>query len=274
MTRALRPALRAALVVAVLLPFALPLAWLVLAAFRPAADLLQAPPTWVPDRWTLLNFVEAWRLMDFGRFLANSAFVACLTIVGTVASSSLVGYAFAVLHARGKGVLFALLLATVLLPSAVTLLPTFLLFSELGWVGTYLPLIVPHFFANAFYVFLFRQFFRSVPRELFDAAELDGCTPWTAYWHVALPLARPAVATVAVFAGIGSFNEFLEPLVYLTRESTFTMSLGLAFFQGLHGTQLHYLIPMSLVALLPVAVVFFAAQRVIQRGIVTSGGRV
>lgn len=159
------------------------------------------------------------------------------------------------------------------LASAVTLLPTFLLFSRPGWVGGYLPLVVPHFFANAFYVFLFRQFFRGIPQELFDSAELDGCNPLATYWHVALPLARPAVATVAVFAGVASFNEFLEPLVYLTRESSFTMSLGLSFFQGLYGTQLHYLVPMALVALLPVAIAFFAAQGALQRGLVTTGGR-
>jgi len=129
---------------------------------------------WLPERLTLANLTEAWSLLDFGRFMLNTALVAALTVVGTVLSSSLVGYAFATLAARGKGVLFALLLSTVMLPSAVTLLPTFVLFSRLGWVGTYLPLVVPHFFANAFYVFLFRQFFRSLPRDLFDSAELDG----------------------------------------------------------------------------------------------------
>jgi len=169
-------------------------------------------------------------------------------------------------------VLFALLLATVLLPSAVTLLPLFVLYSRLGWTGSYLPLVVPHFFANAFYVFLFRQFFRSIPRDVFDSADLDGCNPLAAFWHVALPLARPAVATVAVFAAIASYNEFLEPLVYLTRESSFTMQLGLAFFQGIFGTQLQYLLPMALVGLAPIAVLFFVAQRAIQQGIVTTGG--
>jgi len=271
--RVLNSTLGYAITLVVVLPFALPLLWLLLAAFRPPAELLSAPPTFWPERLTLANFAESWQLLDFGRFLRNSALVAALTVVGAVLSSSLVGYAFAVLPARAKGVWFALLLSTVMLPSAVTLLPTFLLFSKLGWVGTYLPLVVPHFFANAFYVFLFRQFFRAMPRELFDAAELDGCNPWTAFWSVALPLARPAIVTVALFAGIGSYNQFLEPLVYLTRESTFTMPLGLAFFQGLYGTQLQYLIPMSLLALAPVAVAFFAAQRVIQRGIVTTGGR-
>lgn len=272
--RTLRPSLGYAATLLAVLPFALPLLWVVLAAFRPAAELFQTPASWLPERLTVQNFGDAWGLLDFRRFLLNSALIAGLTVIGTVLSSSLVGYAFAALAARGKGVLFALLLATVMLPGAVTLLPTFLLFSQLGWVGSYLPLVVPHFFANAFYVFLFLQFFRSLPRELFDSAELDGCNPLAAYWHVALPLARPAVAVVAVFAGIGSFNEFLEPLVYLTREPSFTMSLGLSFFQGLYGTQLQYIIPMSLVALLPVGLAFFAAQRAIQRGIVTTGGRV
>ena len=271
--RGFRAGVGYAATVLVVLPFAVPLLWLLVSAFRPAAELYQAPPAWPPERLSLANFEGAWRLLDFQRFLLNSAFVAGLTVVGTVLSSSLVGYAFAVLRARGKGVLFGLVLATVMLPSAVTLLPTFLLFAELGWVGSYLPLVVPHFFANGFYVFLFRQFFKGLPRELFDAAELDGCSPWSAYRYVAMPLARPAIATVAVFAGIGSYNEFLEPLVYLTRESSFTMSLGLSFFQGLYGTQLHYLLPMSLVGLAPVAIAFFAAQRVIQRGIVTTGGR-
>lgn len=271
--RLLKPTLGYASTLLILLPFALPLVWVVVAAFRPAAELVQANAGWLPERLTLENFTEAWRLLDVRRFLLNSALVAGLTVIGTVLSSSVVGYAFATLAARGKRVLFALLLATVLLPSAVTLLPTFLLFSRLGWVGGYLPLVVPHFFANAFYVFLFRQFFRAMPRELFDSAELDGCNPWMTYLHVALPLARPAVATVAVFAAIGSYNEFLEPLVYLSRESSFTMSLGLSFFQGLYGTQIHYLVSMSLLGLVPVGVVFFVAQRAIQRGIVTVGGR-
>lgn len=268
-----RTTLEHAATVLAALPFVVPLAWLVLAAFRPAAELFQPRAGWLPERLTLANLTEAWSLLDFGRFMLNTALVAALTVVGTVLSSSLVGYAFATLAARGKGVLFALLLSTVMLPSAVTLLPTFVLFSRLGWVGTYLPLVVPHFFANAFYVFLFRQFFRSLPRDLFDSAELDGCSPLAAYWHVALPLARPAVAVVAVFAAVGAYNEFLEPLVYLTRESTFTVSLGLAFFDGLYVSQPQYVIPVSLVALLPAGLAFFLAQRALQRGIVTTGGR-
>ena len=179
-----------------------------------------------------------------------------LTVLGTLLSSSLVGYAFATLPGRGKQFLFNLLLATVMVPASVTLIPLFVLFSKLGWVNTYLPLVVPHFFANAFYVFLFRQFFRSLPAELFESAELDGCNPWMAYWRIALPLSRPALATVAVFAFIGAWNDFLGPLVYLSTNAKFTLSLGLSLFQGIYFTQLHYLMPMSLVALLPVLILF------------------
>ena len=183
------------------------------------------------------------------------------------------GFAFATLPGRGKWLLFNIMLATIMIPTTVTLIPLFVLFSRLGWVNTYLPLIVPHFFANAFYVFMFRQFFRSVPTELFESAELDGCNPFMSYCRIALPLARPALATAAVFAFIGAWNDFLGPLVYLNTNEKFTLSLGLALFQGTHYTQLHYLMPMSLVALLPVTILFLLAQRYFVQGIVTTGFR-
>jgi multiple sugar transport system permease protein len=156
-----------------------------------------------------------------------------------------------------------------MIPASVTLIPLFILFSKLGWLDTYLPLIVPQFCANAFYVFLFRQFFRSLPVELFESAEIDGCNPWQAFWQIAIPLSRPAIATVAVFAFIGNWNDFLGPLVYLSSASKFTVSLGLSLFQGIYFTQTHYLVPMSLVALLPVILLFLFAQRYFIQGIVT-----
>jgi multiple sugar transport system permease protein len=194
-----------------------------------------------------------------------------LTMLGTMVSSSVVGYAFATLPGRGKNILFGMLLATIMVPAPVTLIPLFILFSKLGWVNSYLPLVVPHFFANAFYVFLFRQFFLSLPPDLFESAELDGCNPLTAYWYIALPLSRPALAVVGVFAFIGAWNDFLGPLIYLSTNDKFTLSLGLSLFQGLYYTQLQYLMPMSLVALLPVLVIYFAAQRYFVQGIVTTG---
>jgi ABC-type glycerol-3-phosphate transport system permease component len=249
-------------------PFLMPLLWMVSTAFKPTEMVYANPPQWIPDRVTLENFQKAWGLLDFGRFVRNSALVAGLSVVGTLASSSLVGYAFATLPARGKRLLFNLLLATVMVPASVTLLPTFVLFSKLGWVNTYLPLVLPHFFANAFYVFLFRQFFQGLPPELFESAELDGCNPLMSYWKIALPLSRPALVTVAVFAFVGAWNDFMGPLIYLSTNDKFTLSLGLSFFQGLHYNQLHYMMPMALVALLPVLVLFFVAQRYLMQGIV------
>jgi ABC-type glycerol-3-phosphate transport system permease component len=230
-----------------------------------------SPPQWIPRPATGDNFVKAWRLLDFPRFFRNTLWVTSLTVLGTVLSSSLVGFAFATLPARGRRPLFVLMLATIMIPVTVTLVPLFLLFSRLGWVNSYLPLVVPHFFANAFYVFLFRQFFRSLPSELFESAELDGCNPFMAYCRVALPLAHPALATAAVFAFMGAWNDFLGPLVFLNSSEKFTLSLGLALFQGTHYTQLHYLMPMSLVALLPALALFLVAQRYFVQGIVATG---
>ena len=256
---------------ALAVPFLLPLLWMASTAFKPADMIYASPPRWIPDPLTLENFQEAWKLLDFPRFIANSLLVTGLTMLGTMASSSLVGYAFATLPGRGKNILFGILLATIMVPASVTLIPVFILFSKLGWVNSYLPLVLPHFFANAFYVFLFRQFFQSLPPELFESAELDGCNPLTAYWHIALPLSRPALAVVGVFAFIGAWNDFLGPLIYLSTNDKFTLSLGLSLFQGLYYTQLQYLMPMSLVALLPVLVIYFAAQRYFVQGIVTTG---
>ena len=255
----------------VAIPFLLPFLWMVSTALKPASMVYASPPQWIPQPLTLENFRQAWVLLDFPRFFWNSLWVTALTMLGTILSSSLVGYAFATLPARGRGLLFKLLLATIMIPASVTLIPLFVLFSRLGWVNTYLPLIVPHFFANAFYVFLFRQFFRSLPVELFESAELDGCNPLMAYWRIALPLSRPALATVAVFSFVGAWNDFLGPLVYLNTNDKFTLSLGLSLFQGIYYTQLHYLMPMSLVALLPVLILYFFAQRYFVQGIVTTG---
>jgi ABC-type glycerol-3-phosphate transport system permease component len=259
------------LLIALAVPFLLPFLWMVSTALKPAGMVYASPPQWLPQPATLANFQTAWGLMDFPRFVRNSFWVAALTVLGTLLSSSLVGFAFATLPGRGKQFLFNLMLATVMIPATVTLIPLFVLFSRLGWVNTYLPLVLPAFFANAFYVFLFRQFFRSLPPELFECAELDGCNPFMSYWRIALPLSRPALATVAVFAFVSTWNDFMGPLVYLSTNEKYTLSLGLAFFQGTHYTQLHLLMPMSLVALLPVLVLFLVAQRYFVQGIVTTG---
>jgi multiple sugar transport system permease protein len=263
-------ALRTLLLALLALPFLGPLLWLAASAFTPARQLYSFPPR-LPDPPTLDNLRAAWGLLDFPRFIANSLLIAGLAVLGSLLSASLVGFAFASLPGRGKRLLFGLLLTTLALPASVTLIPLFGLFSAIGWVNTYLPLVVPYFCANGFYVFLFRQFFRGLPAELFESAELDGCNPLLAYWHIALPLCRPALAAVGVLSFIGAWNDFLGPLIYLSTTEKFTLSLGLALFQGLHYTQVQYLMPMSLVALLPALLAFFIAGRYLAPEVLVSG---
>lgn len=253
------------------LPFVVPLLWMISTAFKPTALIYNSPPQVLPNPISLENFSTALELIDFPRYLVNTLLVTLLAVAGTVFSSSIVGYAFAVIPARGKRLLFALLLATIMVPPTATLIPLFIGFSQMGWVDTYLPLVIPHFFANAFYVFLFRQFYLSLSPDLFESAELDGSNPFSSYLHIALPLSRPPIAAVAVFAFIANWNDFLTPLVYINTNSKYTVSLGLSLFQGTYYTQLHYLMPLSLVAVLPIILIFILAQRYLIQGIFTTG---
>jgi multiple sugar transport system permease protein len=255
------------------LPFVVPFVWLVANAFKPIDQFYAAPPTLLPDPASTANVAGALRLMDVARLGANSVLVATLSVAATVLSSSIVGFAFATLPARGSRFLFAVLVATIVIPPSALIVPQFILFSRLGWVDTYLPLVVPLLFGNAFYVFLFRQWFKGLPPHLFESAELDGATPLQSFRHIALPLARPALAAVAVFAFVASWNDFLGPLVYLRSAESFTLSLGLASFQGTYVNQVHHSIAMAFIALIPPVVVFVIAQRALVRGIATSGWR-
>jgi multiple sugar transport system permease protein len=267
------PAWRWALVVVAVLPFLVPLLWLLSGVFKPVGQFYAAPPTVLPSPPTVDNLASVMRLLDVPRLIANTLFVALLAVAFTVVSSSLVGFAFATLRARGSGVLFAVLLVSIMVPPAATLVPQFVLFRSLGWVGTYLPLVVPHLFGSAFFIFLFRQWFRNLPPHLFESAELDGANPWQAYRYIAMPLARPALAAVAVFAFIASWNDFLGPLVYLRDASTFTMSLGIASFQGTYVNDVHLAVAAAAIALIPPLLVFVLAQRFLVGGIATSGWR-
>ena len=264
---------RVVLAMLAVVPFALPLAWLVLSALKPVGQFYASPPTILPDPPSLANLQGALGLVDVPRMLLNSTLIAVLSVAASVVSASLVGFAFATLRARGRNVLFALLVGTILVPPAATLVPQYILFSRLGWVGSYLPLIVPHLCGGAFFSFLFRQWFRNLPANLVESAELDGATPLQAWWHVAMPLAGPVIAAVAVFAFVGSWNDFLGPLLYLRSPDSFTISLGLAAFQGTYVSQLHYTLALSLVALVPVVVVFAVAQRFVVQGVATGGWR-
>lgn len=258
--RLAQPISRFGLLLLTVSPFALPFLWMALTALKPASQVYQSPPRWLPSPWTLDNFVLGWRLLDFPAFFKNSTFIAVLSISGSLLSSSLVGFAFARFAARGRSFWFTLTLCSVMLPSSVTIIPLFLGFSALGLTNSLLPLVLPAFFGSPFFIFLFRQFFHSLPDELFESAEMDGCTPIAAYWYIALPLSRPVLAAVGILAFVASWNDYLNPLVYLNTPDRFTLPLGLALFQGVYYTQIHYLIPMALLAILPVLAVFILAQ--------------
>jgi ABC-type glycerol-3-phosphate transport system permease component len=255
------------------IPFALPIVWLIASALKPVDQFYASPPTLLPNPPSLANIGGVLGLLDVPRLIANSTLIAALSVIASVVSSAVVGYAFATLPARGRRPLFAILIATIIIPPTVAIVPQFILFSRLGWVGTWLPLVVPAMFGNAFYIFLFRQWFRNLPPHLFESAELDGATPLQSFRHIALPLAGPAVAAVAVFAFIASWNDFLGPLVYLRSPDTFTISLGMATFQGVHVNDVHYTVAMALIALIPPILIFVVAQRFLVRGVATGGWR-
>jgi len=192
-------------------------------------------------------------------------------VVGTVLSCSLVAYSLAKIRWRGRDLVFYSLLATMILPSQVTIVPTFTIFKWLGWIGTIKPLTVPAFFGGAFYIFLLRQFFMTIPNELSDAAKIDGCSELAIYWRIVLPLSKPALATVGLFTFIGAWNDFLGPLLYLNDERSYTLAMGLQRFVSQHGAEWALLMAASTVMTLPIIIIFFLAQRIFIQGVTLTG---
>ena len=219
------------------------------------------------------NFPGALAAMrHFPTYLKNTIVLCLLTVVGAVLSSVVVAYGFAMIQWPGRDRLFIVVLATMMIPFPVTMVPLYGLFRQLGWIGTLRPLWVPTFFAAAFNVFLLRQFFRRIPKELSEAARIDGCSDWRLLFQIIVPLARPAVAVVALFQFLATWNDFLGPLIYLTDQQDFTIALGLQFFQRQHGgTQWHFLMAAATLLVLPVVVVFFATQRTFIEGVSMTG---
>lgn len=217
------------------------------------------------------NYTRAFETMRFWQNLRNTLFVCLASVLGTVLSSSLVAYGFARIPFRGREPLFLLVLATMMVPYQVTLIPLFAVFSKLGWVGTYLPLIVPYWFGVPFYIFLLRQFFKTVPEDLSAAARIDGCTEFGIYWRVVLPLAKPALATTALFMFMFQWGDFLNPLIYLQDDRQYTLAVALQQFQSQHEAAWGPLMAMATVITLPIVALFFLAQRTFIEGIAMSG---
>lgn len=259
----------AALAVAVL--FLMPLFWMVTSSLKPDYQVLESPPRWLPNPIVWSNYPEALTYVPFGRYALNTLFIAVLVILGHVLSCTLVAYGFARFRAPGKGFLFLVLLATMMLPYPVTMVPLYIVFSRIGWVNSFWPLIVPAFLGNPFYIFLLRQFFLTLPPDLEDAARVDGASTLQTIWHVILPASRPAMATVAIFSFQAVWNDFLPPLIYLHDQTKYTISLGLSFFRSTYDVKWGYLMAASLVTMLPVVLLFFFAQRLFIQGITLTG---
>jgi multiple sugar transport system permease protein len=259
--------------------FALPLVWMVVTSLKPLDETMTSPPKWIPDRMQVSNYSDAVTYgskelgyIPFLRYAQNSVLLAILCITGSVISNSLVGYAFGCLDWKGKRWLFALTLATMMVPGPILIVPLYKLFRDFGWIGTFRPLWVPTFFGSAFNIFLLRQFFMAIPKELSEAAILDGASPFGVFLKVIIPLAKPALTVVAVFTFLWSWNDFLGPLLYLTDQRNFTVSLGLQAFQNQHtGTPWNLLMAASLMVIAPVIVVYFVAQKAFVQGISTTG---
>lgn len=252
-----------------------PLLWMTTAAFRPSQEVLLEDGLWVSNP-TLENFSQGWSSIgstSFGTFFANSLIIALLTVIGNVSSSALAAYAFARLNFRGRKFWFILMIGTIMLPFHVLLIPQYILFNSLGWVDTILPLVVPKFLATeAFFVFLMVQFFRMIPKELIEAARIDGCGHPRIFLRIILPLSVPVLVTSAAFSFIWAWNDFLTPLIYLTSPSNYTVTIGLSLFVDAAGTSNYGgLFAMSLLSLLPVIGFFLAFQRLLLDGISTTG---
>jgi len=280
------------MVAAVALLYALPLVWMLSTSLKPADQTLRSPPTLAPEplsalpRFARENYIGevdpdgtvvtrgVWTdpVIDFPLFLRNSLVVALLSVAGMVASSAIVAYGFARVKWRGRGALFTLLLATMMIPFPVLMGPMYVLFKEFGWIGTLRPLWVPSWFAGAFNVFLLRQFYLTIPRELDEAASIDGCSHWGIFTRVILPLSRPALAVVALFQFIAVWNDFLGPLIFLQKQEQFTLALGLALYQSQAGNvPWNLLMAASTLVLAPVLVLFVFTQRTFVEGIATQG---
>jgi multiple sugar transport system permease protein len=255
----------------------LPVSWMLTAALKPdTAPMFTNPPDWFPTTyWRWQTFADALLNPDdpYLQYAFNSGILVAVNVVGQVIACSLVAYAFARLQFRGRGILFAILLGTMLLPAPVLLIPQYLIFNEIGWYGTYLPLTVPSFAGNAFFIFLLRQYMRSIPRDLDEAAKIDGASHWQIYRHIILPLAAPALVVVAIFTALGTWNDFFAPLIYLDDQSEYTVALALATQVSRVGTQWNILMASNLVAVIPPLVIYFVAQKRLIGGIASVGIR-
>ncbi|MCX7017842.1 MAG: carbohydrate ABC transporter permease [bacterium] len=251
--------------------FVLPFIWMVSSSLKDTNQIFQFPPNIVPRPVVWRNYSDAVQFIPFLRYLCNTLIICVCCIIGNVLSASLVAFSLATLHWRGRDVCFKILVASMLLPPQVTMIPVFVIFRTLGMIDTYGPLILPSFLGSPFFIFLLRQFFMGVPRDLPEAARIDGCSEWGIYWRIIAPLSFPALAAVVLFSFIWTWTDFLTPLIYLQDQTKFTLSLGLQQFQESHSAEWGMLMAASTLITIPMILLFVAAQKTFVQGIVTTG---
>jgi multiple sugar transport system permease protein len=250
----------------------LPFVWLVVSSLKPLEKIFIFPPEWIPNPPQWQNYVEALVYKPFGLYFLNTMKIVVLNEIAILLSASFCGYGFARIRFPGRDFWFGLVLATLMVPYFVLMVPQFIMFSRFGWVDTFWPLTFPYFFGGgAFNIFLFRQFFRSLPEELADAGRIDGSSEIGIYWRIMLPQCKPALATVAVFTFLFAWNDYIGPLLYLRSDYNFTVAIGLATFRSVMSTQWHLLMAASTAMVFPVILLFFFAQRYFVEGLVMSG---
>jgi len=249
-----------------------PFIWLLSSSLKTQINIFQYPPQWIPDPVVPENYLYALTYKPFGTYFRNTVLVAGLNVIAVVFTSSFCAYGFARMRFPGRDFWFGIVMATLFLPYAVLLVPSFIVFSRLGWVDTFLPLVVPPFFGGgAFNIFLMRQFFRTIPEEIADAARIDGCSEFGVYLRVMLPLSKPALITIGIFTFLFAWNDLIGPITYLRSPDNFTIAVGLASFRSQTDISWDLQLAASTAVTLPVIVLFFLAQRYFIQGVVMTG---
>lgn len=262
------------IMILVSLVFCFPVLYLIFTGFKTPQETVAFPPTLIPKKWTLSAYEEGLSSGIFSKYLLNSIFVSGMVVIGTVSSASLVGFGFARLRSRMKNFLFMLVLATMMIPSSVTLIPVYSIYSKIGWIDTYLPLIVPAFTGGgAFSIFLIKQFFEAIPNELVESSKIDGAGWFTIFWKMFLPNSKPVLLVVIIFAFVNSWNDFFAPLIFLINPEKFTVAIGLNTFRNSYGAAMDIapLMAMATLSVLPILLLFVFAQKYFVQGITTTG---
>ncbi|PLT28801.1 carbohydrate ABC transporter permease [Peribacillus deserti] len=253
--------------------FIFPFLWLIGTSLKPENEAMTFPPTLIPKVWDFANYKDVFTIVSFGKYYLNSIIVSFFVVLGTVLSSTVVAYGFARIKGKGRNFWFVILLGTMMLPPQVTMIPVYMIFSKLGWINTFLPLIVPSFFGSAYFIFLLRQFFKTIPKELEESAYLDGCGTFGIFWRIVLPLSVPSVITVALLSFMWTWNDFLYPLIYLNDDAKYTLALGILQFKGALLIEWGPMMAASVLIILPLIILFFVGQKYFVQGIATTGGK-